>query len=136
MNNCIFCKIVRKEAFSDIIDENESIIVITSLENHPLIVTKKHIKDIYELDDKNGAEVMKEAIKVSKAVKKALNCDGINLVQSNETAAGQDVFHFHLHIKPRWIKDDVNLEWSTQLVESKARKEMTERIKASLVKVL
>lgn len=133
MDNCIFCQVINKEVSSNVIDENESVIVITSLENHPLIITKKHIKDIYELDDENGAEVMKEAIKISKAVKNALNCDGINLVQSNEAAAGQDVFHFHLHIKPRWVKDDVNLQWSTQSVESEARKEMTEKIKESLV---
>ncbi len=65
-NGCIFCKIVKKEISGHILDENKDVIVFMSLENHPLVVTKKHIQDIYALDDKSGAEVMKEAIKISR----------------------------------------------------------------------
>lgn len=73
-----------------------------SLENHPLIVPKKHIVDIYSLDDELGAEIMREAIKIAKAVKRGLKCDGVYVTQANESAAGQDVFHYHMHIYPRW----------------------------------
>jgi histidine triad (HIT) family protein len=65
------------------------------------------------------------AKKVSNAVKQVLNCEGINLIQSSGEAAGQDVFHFHLHIKPRWKNDDVTLEWD------KDPKEKDERIKTA-----
>lgn len=132
MNNCIFCKMVAKEIPANIIHENDSIIAITSLENHPLIIPKSHVRDIYALSDIDGAEVMKEAIKISKAVKKALKCDGINLVQSNEAAAGQDVFHFHLHIKPRWINDNVEFNWETKTVDKQIREQTTEKIREEL----
>lgn len=132
MDSCIFCKIISKEIPANIIDENDSVLVILSLENHPLIITKKHIKDIYEMDDVSGAAVMKEAVKISKAVKKALNCEGVNLVQSNEPAAGQEVFHFHLHIKPRWINDDINLHWVIKPIDVETREETTEKIKKAL----
>ena len=68
--DCIFCKIIDKKIPGHIIDENENLIVFMSLENHPLIVTKRHIPDIYALDEELGAEIMKEAVKISKAVKK------------------------------------------------------------------
>ena len=75
---------------------------------------------------------MKEAIKISKAVKKGLACDGINLVQSNEPAAHQVVFHFHLHIKPRWYKDDVTLHWNADNVGEDILLQTLNKIKQSL----
>lgn len=132
MEDCIFCRIIKNEIPSLKIDENDDVIVFLSLEGHPLIVPKKHIKDIYEMDDQTGAEIMKEAIKISKAVKKGLQCDGINLVQANEKAAHQDVFHFHLHIKPRWHKDKVTLHWETEGIDEISKKATTEKIKQAL----
>lgn len=67
---------------------------------------------------------MQEAVRISQALKTVTNCDGINLVQSNGQAAGQDVFHFHLHIKPRWIGDSVLLNWDTEKVENEIRKSL------------
>src|ERR1051326_7911474 len=132
MNDCIFCKIIKRELPALVIDENDKMIVFLSLENHPLIVPKKHIKDIYELDEETGAEIMRKAIQVAKATKKALNPDGINLVQANEPAAHQDVFHFHLHIKPRWFNDKVQMHWEPVRVEENIRIETQEKIKQKL----
>ena len=102
MDNCIFCKIVAREIPAEIISETDDIIVFMSLEKHPLVVPKKHIPDIFSLDDATGALIMKEAIKTSKAVKSNLQCDGIYITQANGAAAGQEVFHYHLHVYPRW----------------------------------
>lgn len=132
MNDCIFCKIINKELPSLIIDENDKVVVFLSLENHPLVVPKKHIKDIYELDPETGAEIMKEAITIAKAVKRSVKPDGINLVQANEPAAHQDVFHFHLHVKPRWFKDDVQMHWEPIRVDENIRIETQEKIKKAL----
>ncbi|MBA3723894.1 MAG: HIT domain-containing protein [Candidatus Levybacteria bacterium] len=132
MKKCIFCEIIKREASGFILDENEDIIVSLALEGHPLVVTKKHIANIYSLDDRTGAAVMKAAIKVSNAVKKSLQCEGISLVQANEPAAHQDVFPFHLHIKPRWINDAVTLNWDTTVVTPGALKEMQDKIKKAL----
>jgi histidine triad (HIT) family protein len=126
MDDCVFCKIINKEIPANIINENDDVIVFMSLENHPLIVTKKHIKDIYELDEKSGIEIMKESIKISKATKTALKCDGIYVTQANEPAGGQDVFHYHMHIYPRW---DDNRQWE---VDAENRKTTAEKIIAEL----
>src|SRR5438105_15869052 len=96
MDNCVFCKIIGGKIPSLKIDENNEVNVFLSLEGHPLVDPKTHIQDIYSLDNETGGEIIKEGIKISKAVKKGLQCDGINLVQANEDAAQQDVFHFHL----------------------------------------
>jgi histidine triad (HIT) family protein len=75
---------------------------------------------------------MNEAVTVANADKTSLKCDGINLVQFNGTAAGQDVFHFHRHIKPRWSTDDVVLQWDIASVDGQARLEMAELLRTSL----
>jgi histidine triad (HIT) family protein len=102
MEDCIFCKIIKRKVPGYIIEEDDDIIVFLALEGHPLVVTKKHIPNVYSLDDKSAAAVMKVAVRVSNALKKSLECDGINLIQANEPAARQDVFHFHMHVKPRF----------------------------------
>lgn len=132
MDHCIFCKIIKREAPAYIVEEDNNIIVFITLENHPIVVTKKHIPDIYSLDDKSAAAVMKGAVKIAKAVKRALQCDGINLVQSNGQVAGQDVFHFHLHIKPRWLDDRVILTWEHKQKSSDIRQSTMENIKKAL----
>ncbi len=132
MNDCIFCKIIKKEIPADVIDENDKVIVFLSLENHPLVVTKAHIPNIYEMDGETGAEIMREAIKIAKIVKKVMEADGVNLVQSNESAAHQDVFHFHLHIKPRWHDDGIMLHWNPQEVGPDLRKQTSEKLKSAL----
>jgi histidine triad (HIT) family protein len=82
--------------------ENDDVIVVLSLENHPLVVPKEHVPDIHAMGDRTGAAVMAEAIRIARAVKKGVRCDAITLIHSNGPAAGQDVFHFHMHVYPCW----------------------------------
>lgn len=130
--DCIFCKIVNKEIPAKIIDENEDVIVFLALQNHPLIVTKKHMENIYEMDSDTGKHVMSMAIRVANAVKKGLSADGVNLVQNNEEAAGQEVMHFHLHIKPRFKQDQVILHFPGEAVGEETKMTTLERIKSAL----
>ena len=132
MEDCIFCKIINRQIPAYILDENEDVVTFLSLENHPLIVPKRHIPNIYSLDDRSASAVMVEAVKIAKAVKEGVGCDGINLVQANEPAANQDVFHFHLHIKPRWYNDTVILHWNTTKVSPEKLQESMELIKRAL----
>ncbi len=134
MSHCIFCQIINKEALAHVLYENDFVTAFLSLENHPMIVPKKHIRDIFELDDLIAAEIMKAAVKIAKATCAALGCDGINLIQSNGEAAGQDVFHFHLHIKPRWHGDDVRLAWDTSPVAEDRREQLCADIQRSLTR--
>ena len=130
MDDCIFCKIIKGEIPGKIIEQNDDVIVFLSLQNHPLVVTKKHIENIYDMDPETGSAVMKETIRVAKAVKKGLACDGINLIQNNEAPAGQEVMHFHLHIKPRFKSDSVKMDYTEALEEKDTP--ILEKIKSAL----
>ena len=133
MDNCIFCKIIAGEIPSFTVYENDYVVVFMSLENHPMIVPKKHFKDVFELDDTYASEIMKTAVYIANATKSATQCEGVNLSQANGTVAGQDVFHFHLHIKPRWKNDGVELKWNTETIDEKDRELLCSKIKKSLI---
>ncbi|PHS04468.1 MAG: hypothetical protein COA78_16535 [Blastopirellula sp.] len=133
MKNCIFCEIALHRLPSFTIYEDKKIIVFLSLDNHPLVVPKQHFSDVYELDDECAASIMQTTVRISRATKASTNCDDINLIQSNGRFAGQDVFHFHLHIKPRFKNDGVVLNWDTATVEEEKRKETCDAIKRHLI---
>ena len=103
--NCIFCAIISGKIPSRILDQNSEVVVFLSLENHPLIVTRKHIADIFSMSAEQGTAVMNEAFKIAKAMRVGLEPDGIYLGQANGEAAGQEVPHYHLHLYPKW-KDE------------------------------
>lgn len=110
---CIFCKIAAGEIPSNCVYEDELVKVILDLgpasKGHVLIIPKKHADDLFTLDMETKAHVLDVASKVGMAIKKALNADGINLVQNNGEAAGQTVMHFHMHVVPRYKGDGLQL---------------------------
>ena len=115
MSDCIFCKIINGEIPSYTICEDDYFKVILdrfpSSLGHVIIITKEHFANIYELDEFIAEKLYPLAVKTAKKLKKALNCDGINILQNNEAAANQTVFHFHLHVIPRYENDDVMIDW-------------------------
>ena len=80
-----------------------------------LILPKEHFDNIYELDDDTAGHVFKVAKKIATAMNKTLDMDGLNVVQNNGEAAGQTVFHFHMHIIPRHNDDTVNVGWEKHI---------------------
>lgn len=133
MHDCLFCKIIKGEIPAKVVDENDSVIVFLSLQNHPLIVPKKHIETIFEMDDVTGTEIMKETIKIAKAVKNGLHADGVNLLQNNGPAANQEVMHFHLHIKPRFINDEVKIHFPQKNSSEEEKNQVVKDIKSALI---
>ena len=103
-NDCIFCKIANGEIPSSTIYEDDLFRVILDLspatKGHALILPKKHMANIFEMDEETAEKVFVLASQIAKAMKEALNCDGLNIVQNNGEIAGQTVFHFHMHIIP------------------------------------
>ena len=104
--SCIFCKIVRKQAPASIIYEDETVIVFLDIRplniGHTLVIPKKHYVDIFDIPENQLSQVHKVAKRVSVAVKKATNADGISIIQQNGKAAAQDIFHLHVHVVPRF----------------------------------
>ena len=110
---CIFCSIAAGDAPGHILWHDRDILVILSLEGHPLVLPLRHLASLDDLDDALGASMMSTARKVARALRTETGCEGASLVLSDGVAAGQDVFHLHLHVKPRWKDDNVVLSWDT-----------------------
>ena len=114
-NNCIFCKIANGEIPSRTIEENDMFKVVLDVgpatKGHALILPKDHYRNLYDLPEETAAEVMKMAKRLALTMKDKLGCDGVNIVQNNEEAAGQTVFHFHMHVIPRYKEDKQIIGW-------------------------
>ena len=116
MENCIFCKIAAGEIPSATLYEDEEFRVILDLgpasKGHALILPKQHYANLYELPYELAEKVIRLAKKMVIAMTKALQCDGFNVVQNNGEAAGQTVFHFHMHLIPRYKDDHAGVTWT------------------------
>ena len=112
-DDCIFCKIAAGEIPSRKIYEDSDLIAIMDLnptsKGHSLIIPKEHCTNIYDIDEDIAAKVMKTAKKLATKMTVALNCDGFNLLQNNGETAGQTMFHFHMHLIPRYKDEDNNM---------------------------
>ena len=127
--NCIFCKIAAGEIPSATIYEDDDFRVILDIEpaskGHALILPKEHYANLYELSDELAAKSLVVAKKVISTMTDIVGCDGYNVVQNNGEAAGQTVFHFHIHLIPRYQEDDVNISWK--------QGKLTEEVKAEIL---
>ena len=115
MSDCVFCKIVEGQIPSTKVHENGLTLAFMDIgqvnPGHVLVAVKPHVENIYGLDDTLAAAVFQTAARVARAVKKAYSPEGVTLYQANGPAAGQTVFHFHLHLVPRYHKDGMHLTW-------------------------
>lgn len=115
-DNCIFCKIAAGEIPSKTLYEDDQFRVILDLapaaKGHALILPKDHYANLYELPDETAGDAMKLAKKMATVMTEKLGCQGFNLVQNNGELAGQTVFHFHMHLIPRYEDDGQEINWN------------------------
>lgn len=135
-DDCIFCKLANGDIPTNTLYEDDCVRVIfdaePAAEGHVLILPKEHFDNIYELDDDTAGHVFKVAKKIATAMNKTLDMDGLNVVQNNGEAAGQTVFHFHMHIIPRHNDDAVNVGWEKHKVSSERIKDITDEVRKYL----
>ena len=109
MKDCLFCKIIAGEIPSYKIYEDENTFAFLDINptniGHTLVVPKKHSKNIFDIEKNDLNNVYQTSKKIATAIKKSLGADGINIISNNELAAGQLVFHTHIHIIPRFDND-------------------------------
>ena len=136
MENCIFCKIANGEIPAATLYEDENFRVILDLgpasKGHALILPKSHAANIYELSDEMAAKAMILAKKMATAMTAALKCDGFNIVQNNGECAGQTVFHFHMHLIPRYKGDQVGITWHQGELSDADKEEILLKVKEQL----
>ena len=115
MSDCIFCKIIAGEIPSTVVYEDDDVKAILDVNpaarGHVIVFPKAHAANIFEIGDEDLKKAICVAKKIAAAVKKAYNCDGVNILQNNGEAAGQSVFHLHIHVIPRFEGDTVNMKW-------------------------
>ena len=113
--NCIFCKIIGEEIPSTVVYEDQWFRAILDVSpaarGHVIILTKNHVPNLYDLPEEEASRIMIVAKRIACALKKAYHCDGVNILQNNGEAAGQTVFHFHVHVIPRFRDDSINIKW-------------------------
>jgi histidine triad (HIT) family protein len=135
MSNCIFCQIANGQIPSTTLYENEDFRVILDVgpasKGHALILPKEHFANLYELSDELASKVFVLAKEMATVLTEALHCDGFNVLQNNGEIAGQTVFHFHLHLIPRYNEDQVTIGWVPGIL----RKEEGQDIMAAFEKV-
>ena len=130
--NCVFCKILDGVIPSVKLYEDEEFVIILDIGpaafGHALIIPKDHYANLYEMPEELLGKVMSLAKVWGEKLVKVLKTDGLNLVQNNGLAAGQTVFHYHLHLIPRYEGDGVGELWTPGSLSEEQRKELVEKL--------
>ena len=118
-DDCLFCKIIDGEVPSAKVYEDDHVYAFMDISQvttgHTLIIPKVHTSDIYNTPDDVAGELFARVPKIAQAIKKAYNPSGMNLLNNNEIVAGQSVYHFHLHLIPRYSENDgFGAKWITR----------------------
>lgn len=134
----IFEKIIAREIPAHIVYEDELAIAFLDItqatKGHTLVVPKSPYPNLYEMPAQLAGHIMGVTVKVANAIKRAFEPEGLNMLNNNGTIAGQSVFHFHIHLIPRYEKDDIGLSFTFHQDELTPEdyKERAERIRAAL----
>jgi histidine triad (HIT) family protein len=114
--DCLFCKIVAGELPATIVDEDQRTIAFMDIapatRGHALVIPREHFADLLSVDEENLSAVIAASRRLAGRIKERLGADGVNLVNSCGAAAWQTVFHFHMHVIPRYEGDPLRLPWT------------------------
>lgn len=135
-DDCIFCKLANGIFPTSAVYEDDTFKAILDIapaaKGHVLILPKNHCDDLLSITPEAAAKALEVASRIANAQKKALGCDGINLLQNTGAAAGQSVFHLHIHLIPRYENDGVNIPWKTLSYAEGEAEEYAKKIREAL----
>lgn len=133
-DDCIFCKIVAGEIPSQKIFEDDEVFAFMDINpwtrGHALVIPKRHSRNLYEIDEADLAATVSGAKKLALRMRDKLDCAGVNLINSCEPAAWQTVFHFHMHVIPRYDDDPLRLPGQPQESDPDELAELAEQLRA------
>jgi len=116
--DCIFCKIINKEIPSYVIYEDDVVLAILdisqSTKGHTLVIPKHHVKNLYELDSESSGKIFERVPMLARAIKEAFNPIGLNVLINTDKPL-QSVFHFHIHLIPRYEEDNVGMAFENNM---------------------
>lgn len=130
---CPFCRMVSGAGPASYVWDDPDVFGIMSLEQPTpykvLMIPKLHVASLFDLTDDLAAALFRATVRVARAIRAASGCPGLNLVQSNGRVGQQDVFHFHLHIVPRFENDGIMLAWDNSVVDRARLDALAEQIR-------
>jgi histidine triad (HIT) family protein len=136
MSDCVFCKIVARQIPATVVHEDEHTLAFMDLgqvnPGHVLVAVKRHAENLYALDDAQAGAVLRAAARVARAIRDAFAPQGLSVYQANGKVAGQTVFHYHVHLVPRYEGDGMALTWPVKNPPREKLEEYAKKIKASL----
>jgi histidine triad (HIT) family protein len=136
MDSCVFCRIVAKQIPATVVHEDEHTLAFMDIgqvnPGHVLVAVKQHAENIFALDDAQAAAVFRSAARLARAIRAAFQPQGLSVYQANGKAAGQTVFHLHIHLVPRHEGDGMELTWPVKNPPREKLGEYAERIRARL----
>ena len=136
MTDCVFCRIVAKQIPANLVFEDEHTLAFMDLgqvnPGHVLVATKAHVENVFGLDDAQAGAVFRTTAQVARASRDAFGAPGMTLFQANGKAGAQTVFHFHMHVLPRWENDGMSLAWPAKNPPRETLASYSEKIRAAL----
>ncbi len=134
--DCIFCDIIEKKSKAEVLFENKSVISFLDIRpvnyGHALVIPKNHYIDFLSIPLIELNNIIEVTQKISYAINKSINPDGLNVITNNGQAAGQSVFHFHFHIIPRFYKDSFTFKPVLKNYERDSITEFAEIIRSEI----
>jgi histidine triad (HIT) family protein len=132
-DDCLFCRILSGELPSERVDEDEHTVAFMDINpwtrGHALVIPRNHSRNLYEIPDEDIARTAEAAKRLAQRMKERLGCDGVNLLNSCEPAAWQTVFHFHIHVIPRYDGDPLRLPGSPMKPEQDELRAVAEELR-------
>lgn len=114
-DDCIFCAIARGDGPAEIVDSDERTVAFMDINpgarGHALVIPRAHARDLHTVSPEDLAATMETARRLAGGMRERLDADGVNLLNAAGRAAWQTVFHFHVHVLPRWEGDPIELPW-------------------------
>ena len=132
-DDCIFCKLANGVFETNTLYEDDDFRVIfdasPATKGHVLILPKEHAANVFELSEETASKVFVLAKKIATVLKEVTGCEGVNILQNNGEIAGQTVFHFHMHMIPRYKDDNVGLGWKLGTLTDEDKEEILNKLK-------
>jgi histidine triad (HIT) family protein len=131
--DCLFCKIAAGEVDSEIVQEDEHTVAFMDINpwtrGHALVIPRNHSRNLYDVDDADLHHTLAAAKRLAQQMRDRLGCDGVNLLNSSERAAWQTVFHFHVHVIPRYDDDPLQLPTRPQQADQEQLAEVAAELR-------
>jgi histidine triad (HIT) family protein len=136
MTNCVFCRIVARQIPATVVHEDEHTLAFMDLgqvnPGHVLVAAKAHVENVFGLKEQQIAAISATMLRVARAIRDAFAPHGLSVYQANGSAAGQTIFHYHVHLVPRYDGDGMALTWPVKNPPREKLEEYAAKIKASL----